>query len=276
VNRLELKPCAKINIGLNIIEKRTDGYHNLETIFFPLKNLHDELTLEKAQRTSLNCSEKSIETEDNLVLEAIKRLEKFTSQKFNVKMDLIKNIPMGGGLGGGSSDAAAVLLGINKIFELNISEKDLISLALELGSDVPFFINSTPSIGKSRGEILKKIILNLKGFLLIVNPQIHVSTEEAFSNITPMNAKFDYSLLENYSGNLSEFNGLIINDFEENVFNLYPSIGEIKTNMLSNGASFSLMSGTGSTVYGIFDSMDKIERTMKQIPDNYLRIINPL
>ena len=152
---------AKINLGLRITEKRDDGFHNLETIFYPI-NLFDELKFKKSKKLQLNCDNESIkEVDSNLVIKAIKLLETTIEERTPVKIELSKNIPVGGGLGGGSSDAASTLKAVNELFDLNLSRKKMMELALQLGSDVPFFIDPKPSFAKGRGEILKVIPLKI-------------------------------------------------------------------------------------------------------------------
>ena len=190
---IEIKAPAKINIGLNIVEKRKDGYHNLETFFYPICDLFDVLTFEQSDDFSFNCDVDELNSlEDNLVVKAKTLLEDETNKKLNIKINLQKNIPIGAGLGGGSSDAAATLISLNEMFTLNIPYDRLLELALQLGSDVPFFLKAKPAIGKSRGEILAIKEFEIPKYILLVNPRIHISTKEAFANITPQPSNLDY------------------------------------------------------------------------------------
>ncbi|MGB5895472.1 MAG: 4-(cytidine 5'-diphospho)-2-C-methyl-D-erythritol kinase, partial [Ignavibacteriaceae bacterium] len=183
MNKIVLKSPAKINIGLNIIRKREDGYHDLETIFYPLM-LSDILTFEKADDTILESNSNEINSlKTNLIFTAIELLETIVNRKLNVKIYLEKNIPIGAGLGGGSSNAAATLKALNQLFELNLNFDKLSETALKLGSDVPFFLEPFPCFASSRGEIRKNIQLSLSQPILIINPGIHISTKWAFQNL---------------------------------------------------------------------------------------------
>lgn len=253
MDRLSIKSYAKINIGLNILSKRDDGFHNLETIFYPI-NLHDELLIEKSDHFSFTSNDNELENDkSNLIIKSHNKLEKYFDKKFDVKIILTKKIPIGAGLGGGSSNAAASISGLLKLFNLSIPENDLNAITLSLGSDVPFFINPVPSFAESRGEILTPINLKINKHLLVVNPGIHISTKWAFGLIKPENPKV--SLKSILSKNSIQLEDLLFatNDFEKIVFNHFPEIKEIKMMMLKFNSVFSLMTGTGSTVWGFFE-----------------------
>jgi 4-diphosphocytidyl-2-C-methyl-D-erythritol kinase len=272
LERIEVKAKAKINVGLNIIKKRDDGFHNLETIFYQISDLFDVLTFEKSYKLELVIEGKHQElVEDNIILKAVQLLQQKTDKKLNVKIFLKKNISIGAGLGGGSADGASTLKAINKLYELNLSIDLLKIMALELGSDVPLFLYDYPNIGKSKGEDLTKLNFKIDNPILLVNPGIHISTKEAFSNIIPKQNNFNYSEIQQYQ--ISEWDGKVINDFEKSVFKLYPEIAEIKNKIYNNGALFSLMSGTGSTVYGIFDSLEKARTVAELFPKTYFTFI---
>lgn len=275
MEKIKVKAPAKINLGLNIVEKRSDGFHNLETIFYQIHDLFDELTFEKSNKCSLILEDKFQDlAEDNIILKAIKLLEKKVEKSLNVIVTLKKNIPIGAGLGGGSSDGASTLIALNKLFELNLSHEELKYLALKLGSDVPLFLKEYPTIGKLRGENLEKLDFKIEMPILLVNPGIHISTQEAFSNIIPKSNTFNYTNIK--STKISEWNGKVINDFEKSIFQLNPIIADIKTTLNQNGSLFSLMSGTGSTVYGIFESLSKAKSIAKLFPNNYFTFIGNL
>lgn len=275
MERISIHAPAKINIGLNIVKKRDDGYHNLETIFYQINDLFDLLTFEKSDKLELILTEEIQDlANDNIIVKAVKFLEQKTEKNLNVKITLKKNIPIGAGLGGGSSDGASTLKAINKLFELNISYNELNNLALKLGSDVPLFLYDYPTLGKSRGENLDRFDIKIEKPILLVNPGIHISTRDAFSNVTPKPNSFNYSDIINYKFN--EWSGKVINDFEKSVFKLYPEIEEIKETLNKNGALFSLMSGTGSTVYGIFESLSKAESVAEIFPKTYFTFIGNL
>ncbi len=275
MNSIKLNAPAKINLGLNIVAKRDDGFHNLETFFYPIKSLCDEISISKANSFSFSSNNKLLQLEkNNLITSAHSLLEEYSNRKMNVKIHLAKNIPIGAGLGGGSSDAATTLVGLNKLFDLNIKSIELIKLALTLGSDVPFFIRGQAAVGKSRGEILEYSNLIINNSILVVNPGIHISTKEAFSNIIPKSSGFDY----NYFVQSSEIDFAFLkerltNNFEKYVFEKYPTIKNIKEKMYKSGALFSLMSGTGSTVYGIFNSKSEAQNCSDSFPKEYLKII---
>lgn len=258
MNYIKIKAQAKINIGLFITSKRNDGYHNLSTLFYPINSLFDVLTIEKSNRFEFKCDDINIPTnEDNLIVKAKNLLEKTFSIKINVKISLNKKIPSQAGLGGGSSDAAAVLKALNKMFNLEINYEMLNDLTLKLGSDVPFFIKSQPAIGTSRGEILKDINIEIKEPILIVKPNISISTKEAFGNIIPTNTEFNFnSIIEDNALNYFKMKELVKNDFEDYAFKKYSELKLIKDQLYEFGSLFALMSGSGSSLYGIFKDMD--------------------
>jgi 4-diphosphocytidyl-2-C-methyl-D-erythritol kinase len=259
LNVSEIKSIAKINLGLLVKEKRKDGFHNLETIFYPLNDIFDTLRFEKNERTLFNSNINFPFDENNLIWKAKNAIEKITGIELNVKIDLTKRIPMGGGLGGGSSNAAFTLIALNKMFELNLDKETLNEIALQLGSDVPYFLYSKPAFAESRGEILTPVELKLNGYLVLVNPNIHISTKEAFANISPAPADNlnVNEIIKSINAGYGKADKVIRNVFEPYVFNKYPVIKEIKETALEQGAMFSGMSGTGSTIFSIFDSKEK-------------------
>jgi len=204
-------------------------------------------------------------------------LEKTFGKKINVSITLDKQIPTQAGLGGGSSDAAATLISLNEMFKLNLKHDQLIELALQLGSDVPFFIKAKPAIGTSRGEILEEIPLEINEPILIINPGINISTKEAFENIKPADNNFNFrSIAQGNELNYNLMQNLVTNDFEEYTFKKYPVLKLIKENLYKNGSSFALMSGSGSTMYGIFKNIDEAKTAMDKFPKEYFcRISNP-
>lgn len=253
MQELSIKSFAKINIGLNIISKRDDGFHNLQTIFFPL-SLHDLITIRKSNQFIFTSNHKELANDkNNLIIRAHNLIEKTCGKNLSCEIHLQKNIPIGAGLGGGSSNAASVLKGLNELFSLGIDSSKLSSIALELGSDVPLFLTKLPAYAESRGEKLIPIRLDVKGFLLIVNPGIHVSTKLAFSRITPKSpSKSLKDLIVNGEIKFEDLIRYASNDFEEIVFEEFPEIKEIKVRMIQFGSKLSLMTGTGSTVFGFF------------------------
>ncbi|MCK9209790.1 MAG: 4-(cytidine 5'-diphospho)-2-C-methyl-D-erythritol kinase [Ignavibacteriaceae bacterium] len=270
MKKIVIKSPAKINFGLNVVSKRGDGFHNIETIFYPVE-LHDVLTFEKAERFSFTCNDELIHNdENNLVIKAIRLIELFVKKEIKVSITLEKNIPIGAGLGGGSSNAAHTLLSINELFAFKINEEILKGFALQLGSDVPFFLHPVPSFATSRGEILSPIEFEITKPILFVNPGIHISTKWAYQNITPKEPDFSLSSLHSNSfQNISSLNGRVVNDFEEIAFATHPQLAEIKKTMFDFKAEFALMSGSGSTMFGIFPDDDSAQSALQYFSKNY-------
>jgi len=251
-------PNAKINLGLNIVRKRADGYHDIESCFYPIP-WNDVLEIIPSDKLSFKPHGLEIpgDASSNLCVKAYELIK----QDFDidsVKIILLKNIPMGAGLGGGSADGAFMLQLLNDYFELNLSPNQLEAYALQLGSDCPFFIQNQPAIAKGRGEILEPVSLNLSGkYLAIKNPGIHITTKEAYAEIMPK--KPEITTEEMVSRPLSEWKGQLINDFEEAIFQNYPVIKSLKDELYTAGALYASMTGSGSTVYGIFDEAPKLD-----------------
>lgn len=249
-----IKSPAKVNIGLNIIRKRDDGFHDLETIFYPI-NLFDEISFRKSEEFSFKSNDDNLNKEkSNLIIKAKELLEDQLSIKLNVNILLNKSVPIGAGLGGGSSNAASTLIALNDIFNLNVEIKTLLKFALQLGSDVPYFINPVPSFAESRGEVLYSINFKLNKYLLIVNPGINVATKWAFGLIKPNRPKVSLkSFVDKSEITIDDIMKTASNDFEKVVFEHFSEIKEIKEKMINFGAVYSMMTGTGSTVWGMFD-----------------------
>ena len=255
--KVEIKAPAKINIGLNIVSKRADGFHNIETIFYPI-SLFDNILFEKADSDSFSCNNTSLGKErNNLIIKAKEVLEEEFRTKFPLKIVLEKNIPIGAGMGGGSSDAASALHSINILYDLNLSKEQLNNYALRLGSDVPFFLDPRPSFASGRGEILNVLDFTIDFPILIVNPGIHISTKWAFDNIKPRDPYLHLNHIFQQKIIFANLQDIITNDFEEVVFYKYPEIAQIKNDLLSRGALVSMLTGSGSTVFGIFDNETK-------------------
>ena len=249
---------AKINLGLNVVRKRDDGYHDLETIFLPIM-LSDRITFCKSDKLKLKSDSDILnKLSDNLILKAIRLLEKISMTKIQLDIYVEKIIPIGGGLGGGSSNAASTLKAVNKMFELGLSYNELSKLALELGSDVPYFLNPVPSYAESRGEILNSLNMEIPYPILIVNPGIKIDTAWAFKKIKPSKPfKNLRDIFQEGSFDINNLKEYVKNDFEEIVFPEFPEIKKLKADLFHHGAQFALMSGTGSTVYGIFSNLQK-------------------
>lgn len=267
-------PNAKINIGLQVLGKRADGYHNLQTIFYPVK-IHDALEIISSETThsgkvTFSSSGRTIDVnpEDNLCVKAYHLIKKDFPSIPDISMHLHKNIPMGAGMGGGSADAAYVLDLLNKKFKLDISQQKSLGYALQLGSDCPFFIINKPCYAEGRGELLEQITLDLSSYkLFIVNPGIHVNTAVAFKNLRHTNdhCNLNAAILEP----IEKWKELIKNDFEMPVFSSFTVLKKIKQTLYDAGALFALMSGSGSTIYGIFDTNTSPDFNF---PDTYFKI----
>ena len=248
-------PNAKINLGLNIVEKRPDGYHNLETVFYPI-NLQDALEVnlrEGEEEFSLKVSGVSIEgePEDNLVVKAYRLLKKDYPNMPAIDIHMYKHIPTGAGLGGGSADAAFMIKLLNEKFKLNLSIEKMEEYAAILGADCAFFIQNKPVFATGIGNIFEPIQLSLKGYyLVLVKPDIFVSTKDAFAHITPMQPT--QSLKEIIRMPVETWRATMKNDFEESVFQKFPEIAAIKDKLYDLGAIYASMSGSGSSVFGIF------------------------
>jgi 4-diphosphocytidyl-2-C-methyl-D-erythritol kinase len=260
-------PFAKINLGLRITEKRADGYHNIETVFYPVR-LSDALEFivpEKAIDKDLLVTtgiDTGAPSDNNLVIKAVKKLRENRPIPF-LKFHLHKAIPAGAGLGGGSSDAACLLKALNRFFTLEIPDNELRVIALGIGSDCPFFIEGTPSLACGRGEIIKPADEVLSGYyLVLLNPRLHVSTKEAYESCTPQ--KPSDSLDDLIKMPVSEWRHKIVNDFENFAFSKFPLIGDLKRELYEQGALFSLMSGSGSSVFGIFSEKPQLPRKIRE------------
>lgn len=246
-------PHCKINLGLQIVSKREDGYHDIETCFYPVPWC-DALEVIKSDQFQFTHSGISIpgREEDNLCVKAYQLLKRnFDLQP--IKLHLHKVIPTGAGLGGGSSDAAFVLRALNSIFNLSLSDVELRKYASTLGSDCSFFINDKPMLGSGRGEILSETLVSLKGkYLVLVKPDIHISTAEAYAGVIPKRP--DHDIKEILELPITQWKEKLINDFEESVFKKHPKIEVIKKELYAQGALYASMSGSGASVFGIFES----------------------
>jgi 4-diphosphocytidyl-2-C-methyl-D-erythritol kinase len=267
-------PNCKINIGLNILRQRSDGFHDLETIFYPilfydvLEVIHSNHSNTKQEEFSFSSSGIRIETnnESNLCIKAYQLLKKDFSRLEGTLMHLHKNIPAGAGLGGGSADAAFALKLLNAIFDLKLTTEQLIDYAVSLGSDCPFFIINKPCFASGKGEVLEPVNIDLSRYkFILINPGIHIHTADAFSQITP--ALPSRSIKQIIQQPLTEWNNEIKNDFEGPVSKKYPEIKKIKDALYAAGAVYASMSGSGSTVYGIFEKEKKVGLSF---PPHYL------
>lgn len=246
-------PNCKINLGLHIVRKRTDGFHDLETVFYPLP-LKDALEVITAKdNTTFTTSGLPVpgNSDDNLCLKAYQLLQKDFPQLPPVQVHLHKHIPMGAGLGGGSSDGVFMLQVLNKKYRLELSETALLGYAAQLGSDCPFFVRNQATYATGRGEVMEDLQLKLDQYsFLLVYPGIHVNTGWAFEQLTPKPAEYD--LKAAIGQPVSAWKGVIGNDFEEPVFKAHPELAAIKATLYGAGALYAAMSGSGSAMVGIF------------------------
>lgn len=249
-------PNAKINIGLSITEKRDDGYHNLETVFYPVR-ISDALELlpavQEEGRLELSGFPGSGDKTDNLVWKGWQMLRNdFPGKVAAFDIFLHKAIPMGAGLGGGSADAAFMLRMVNDACNLGLTDEDLAAYALRLGSDCPFFIYNRPMFASGRGELLQPITIDLKDYrIVLVCPPVHVATATAFRGIQPQPAPFDLRTIGSLP--VTDWKAHIRNAFEVPVFTQYPQLAAIKELLYQEGAVYAAMSGSGSVLYGIFN-----------------------
>lgn len=245
-------PNAKINLGLHILRKRADGYHDIETCFYPV-NCCDALEIVKAEKFQFDLTGLSVagDAADNLCSKAFHLLQADFKLK-PVHMHLHKVIPMGAGLGGGSADAAIALQMLNEIFDLGLNSHQLKSYADKLGSDCAFFIDNKPALGQGRGNELSAVDISLKGkYIFIVKPDVHVSTAAAYAGVTP--AIPAISLTEVLKQPIHYWKENLVNDFEPSVFAQYPEIKKIKEQLYEGGALYASMSGSGAAVFGVFN-----------------------
>jgi 4-diphosphocytidyl-2-C-methyl-D-erythritol kinase len=256
---MKLFPNCKINIGLRVVRKREDGYHDLETIFYPVYGLCDVLEVDPINQSqdhrqnsvefiqeglSVDCS-----TDDNLIIKCYNRMRAKYPQIGDVRIRFKKNIPFGAGLGGGSSDAAHMAIALNEIFNLGLTQEQLAQEVRHLGADCPFFVFNSPCYAEGIGDELTPIDLSLSDMrLVMIKPECGVSTKDAYGGILPKGN----SELFRVAQNRLELFGMAYNDFEDTVFAIYPELASIKERLQDAGAIYTAMSGSGSTIYGLF------------------------
>lgn len=246
-------PYAKINLGLDIVHRRADGYHDIETVFYPIA-LNDVLEVVRDSETSLTCHGNPIDCpmEQNLVYKAWRLM----SERYDVppiQIHLYKHIPDGAGLGGGSSDAAFMLSMLNTMFELGLERQELAKMAATLGADCAYFLYRQPMFATGIGDRLEPIDVSLAGrSLLLVKPDVYVSTRDAYAGVVPMRPAV--SLRERVALPLEQWQRTVVNAFEPTVFAAHPWLADIKQDLLDAGAVYAAMSGSGSSLFGIFDS----------------------
>ena len=243
-------PNAKINIGLNVLNKREDGYHELSSVFYPVSELYDILEIITSDDFSFSSSGIAIPGDNNICTKAFDLL-KAEYDVGNVKIHLHKIIPIGAGLGGGSADGAFVLKALNELFELNLTNNQLEKYALELGADCPFFIENTPKYVTGIGEQMTAIDLDLSDYeIKFFFPDLHISTAEAYRRVNPNFPK--YALLDLIEQPIENWKSTVKNDFENSAFKNYPQLAKMKAELYADGAIFASMTGSGSVLYGVF------------------------
>ena len=285
---MKLFPNCKINIGLRVVRKREDGYHDLETIFYPVYGLHDELEVNRVsgignresgvgfsfiqEGLAVDCP-----AEDNLIIKCYQRMQAKYPQIGDVRIRFKKNIPFGAGLGGGSSDAAHMAIALNEIFALGLTREQLAEEVRPLGADCPFFIYNTPCYAEGIGDKLTPISLDLSGLrLIMIKPNCGVSTREAYSGIIrhpEVEGQIKQALQDRQS--FADMRPLLVNDFEQTVFLLHPEIAEIKQRLLDAGAVYAAMSGSGSTVFGLFqhDSEGSTDTQLRLLYEEFASMV---
>ena len=265
-------PNAKVNLGLNIVSKRADGYHNLETIFYPI-GLKDALEVIPSDKTnSYRFFQTGIDiggdAENNLVIKSLSMLRE-NRHIPGIDIHLLKTIPCGAGLGGGSSNAAFMIQLMNDTYSLEFSKEELHQFAVRLGADCAFFLTNKPAFASGIGDKLEEIEISLdKYFFVLVKPDISVSTREAYADIVPKQPEM--SLKEIVKLPIQEWRNYMYNDFETSIFKKHPAIAEIKQNLYDNGALYASMSGSGTSVYGFFDKKPALDFPNHFVWNNYL------
>ena len=267
-----LPSFAKLNWQLCILGKREDGFHELFTVFQTI-SLIDTISFAQSRELILTCDDSSVPTDDrNLIIRAAKALQQRFGLEMGAAIHLEKRIPSPGGLGGGSSNAAVALIALNRLWELNASAANLQSVAAELGSDVPFFLSGGTAFGTGRGEIIEPVDDSNESYMLIVTPNISVSTKDAFERINPetltnegLNHILHVCRLEAESQDLHQT--VLKNDFEASVFSAHPEIERVKQTLFKLGAANAAMSGSGASVFAIFDKQETRQAALKALDE---------
>lgn len=275
-------PIAKINLGLNVVERRQDGYHNLETVFYPvpIKDALEVQVMDSHFPSTVDCDIKisnlTIEGDEqkNLVVRAYNLLKQQFPELPRVHAHLYKEIPTQAGMGGGSSDGASMLLLLNKMFSLELSDHQLIDMAAKLGADCPIFILNRPCYAEGIGEKLTPINLNLSGWkIVVVRPNIPVPTKEAFSRIVPKRPLINCRNIVKQP--VETWRDTLTNDFEQSVFALHPEIGQVKEQLYDLGAAYASMSGSGSALFGLFKNDVCLDGQFEGMYKTVLDLNNP-
>lgn len=249
---------CKINLGLDVLRRRGDGYHELSTVMFPVRGLYDEVEVTRTAEPGVRFRNEGLAVDcapgENICLKAFRLMqERYGVDGVEIRLD--KRVPFGAGLGGGSSDGTAVLLAIDALFGLRLAEAELIALAAELGSDTAFFVRNTPQLCTGRGEVMEPCPIDLAGMtLVILKPAEGVSTREAYAGVRPHVPAVP--LAERLRLPVAAWQGVVTNDFEPHIFAAHPAIRDARNRLLAAGAVYASMSGSGSAVFGLFDGTD--------------------
>lgn len=249
---------CKINLGLDVLRRRGDGYHELSTVMYPVRGLYDEVEVTRTAEPGVRFRNEGLAVDcapgENICLKAFRLMqERYGVDGVEIRLD--KRVPFGAGLGGGSSDGTAVLLAIDTLFGLRLAEAELIALAAELGSDTAFFVRNTPQLCTGRGEVMEPCPIDLAGMtLVILKPAEGVSTREAYAGVRPHVPAVP--LAERLRLPVAAWQGVVTNDFEPHIFAAHPAIRDARDRLLAAGAVYASMSGSGSAVFGLFDGAD--------------------
>ncbi len=268
-----LRAYAKINLGLRVLEKRKDGFHNIETLFHRV-DLFDELTLEPAA-DSISMTGAGLAVpldEENLCWKAIELLRTEMGTTFGAAIHLDKRIPVGAGLGGGSSDAAAILTALPSLWQHPVDASTLADVALRIGSDVPFFLHNRSAFAQGRGEQLSFVNISVPYWIVLVTPSIHISTKWAYAQLSGVNGsrRRSKAFYDGTTCTVAPLPALMENDFETVIFAAYPEIAVLKRDLLSGGAAYALLSGSGSSVFGLFEKEDAARLAEERFQKKYL------
>ncbi len=275
---IESRAYAKINLGLRVLRKRDDGYHDIETIFHRI-DLYDTITIERAATIQFRSDDPSLpQGDDNLCVKAAKLLCAAAGTQHGARIRLSKRIPVGAGLGGGSSDASSTLRALVKLWNLAISDTELAEIALQLGSDVPYFLRHDSAYATGRGEKLKYFRLDFPCWILVVYPDIHISTAWAYQQIVPNEHSSELNLKESlleFYDKPDKLRSILRNDFESPVFNVYPELQSVKHAMEQAGAFVAQLSGSGSALYALFQKQDGAEKAEHLLQSRYRTFLTP-
>ena len=271
MENLKLKSYAKINIGLDILDKREDGYHNIKSIMQEI-DLYDEMEISQSDNIEIVCSNSDLKTdESNIIHKSILEIQKFTNTSYGLKVTLKKNIPMMAGLGGGSSNGATTLKAYNTLYDLKLTNEELIKIASNVGADVPFFILGGACLCEGIGEILTPINIQKDIFAVLIKPDLNISTKEAYLTIDKIGRYLRPSRYDDTITGLNTYHGSVpaINSFMLYTDEYYPVINDIMRVFFKNRAIFALMSGSGSTVYGLYYKEDVAQKAYAKLSRLY-------